>query len=93
MSDASTLDLAAALSGLSGTRATKGPTCTVGQVLQALEQDDPDGHAALVKILDEKHVSSTLIADTLTARGHRVAAQTIRRHRLRVQSSGCSCPT
>ena len=84
--------LANALNGLIDTPALRGPACTVGRILDDLEGTDPDAHGALVNLIDGTHVSAGQIANVLASGGKQVSSQTVRRHRLRLRSSGCACP-
>jgi hypothetical protein len=63
---------------------TKGTTCTVTILLQSLS---PQEQAELVEAL-ESSVQSTALARALQNRGHRIAGQTINRHR----RQECVCP-
>lgn len=90
MSDAPSL--ATALNGLIGGTVLRGPACTVGIILDDLQQTDPDGHSALVNLLDRTQVSAGQIAEVLASGGKAVSSQTVRRHRLRLRSAGCACP-
>lgn len=67
----------------------KGPRCTIGAILDAL---DADTAAKVRSVLDNPAVTATRIADTLTGSGHRVQAPAVARHRRRGSSNGCRCP-
>ena len=65
-----------------------GPRCTIAVLLEKLT--DQEG-AALIKAIDEGKATSTAISQALEKAGHRIAAQTITRHRRRSTSKGCRC--
>ncbi|MGW0562942.1 hypothetical protein ACWDZ4_20540 [Streptomyces sp. NPDC003016] len=68
--------------------AVRGPRCTVGNILEALD----DATARKVReVLDTPTITSTQIADTLTASGHTVQSPAVARHRRRGSSNGCRC--
>ncbi|WP_234445158.1 hypothetical protein [Streptomyces rimosus] len=87
---ADTNGLIAALTQLSDAPpAPRGPRCTVGAILDAL---DAATAQKVRDVLDTRDISATQIADTLTASGHRVQAPAVARHRRRGASNGCRCP-
>lgn len=65
-------------------RIKKGPSCTVGVLLLKLEKADA---ADLQAALDDAGVSATIITKVLAARGERLTAEAIRRHRRKL----CFC--
>ncbi|WP_167162979.1 hypothetical protein [Streptomyces sp. MBT27] len=69
--------------------ARHGPQCTVGAILDSLDEQAAD---SLRHVLDQPQVTSTLIADTLTANGKPIQAPAVARHRRRGASNGCRCP-
>ncbi|MEU0857404.1 hypothetical protein ABZ352_18470 [Streptomyces griseofuscus] len=86
---ADTTGLIAALTKLADAPPTaRGPQCTVGVILAAL---DPATAAKVREVLDTPAVSATQIADALTASGHPVQAPAVARHRRRGGSNGCRC--
>ncbi|MYX26758.1 hypothetical protein GTY75_08755 [Streptomyces sp. SID8381] len=68
--------------------APRGPRCTVGAILDTIDDSTAQTLRAL---LDTRTVSATQIADALTAHGHRVQAPAVARHRRRGASNGCRC--
>ncbi|MEU5181142.1 hypothetical protein AB0G49_13930 [Streptomyces longwoodensis] len=66
----------------------RGPRCTVGIILAAL---DTTTAQKLNQLLDSPAVTSTRIADALTRNGHPVQAPAVARHRRRGASNGCRC--
>lgn len=62
----------------------KGPPCTVALILAELDAKDRD---VLEAVLTDKAVQGTTIARVLTAEGHRVASNTVQKHRRRE----CAC--
>lgn len=70
----------------------KGPRCEFGSFLEHLAGDDPEGHAALQRLLDETTMPATTIAGALREAGHVVSVHSMRRHRKRGTAEGCTCP-
>lgn len=70
------MSLAAALAAQPAAR--RGTPCTVGVVLDGLDQDD---RAAAIQALADRTRTATSIAEALTSIGHPVAKQTVQRHR------------
>ncbi|MFD7763570.1 hypothetical protein [Streptomyces microflavus] len=70
-------------------RAQRGPRCTVGTILAALDDETAQ---KVREVLEQQAVSSTQIADALTSYGHSVQAPAVARHRRRGSSNGCRCP-
>jgi hypothetical protein len=67
----------------------RGARCTVGDILASLDAATAE---KLNGLLDTRMVTSTRIADTLTASGYPVQAPSVARHRRRGASNGCRCP-
>ena len=65
-------------------RLPNGPRCTVGAILDKLDDDD---RAALTAALDDDEVQGSGLARLLSSRGHKVNGNTIQRHR----RGDCSC--
>lgn len=63
---------------------TKGPTCSVGQLLDALPDDERDAVASA--LADPAH-PYTVLSRALGKAGHKIGAETIRRHR----KGDCAC--
>ena len=63
--------------------------CTVGRLLKSLPEKES---AALLKVIDNKNTSMTLLSRVLSSHGHFVGRKTLTRHRLRGQKeTGCVC--
>lgn len=62
----------------------RGTPCSVLLLLHSLSEDD----AAELQVALTADVEATALSRALTARGHRMSADSIRRHRNRV----CLCP-
>jgi len=64
--------------------------CSVGRLLKSLPDKES---AALLKAIDNKDTSMTMLARVLTKHGHAISRKTLTRHRLRGQKEiGCACP-
>ncbi|WP_413100904.1 hypothetical protein [Streptomyces sp. Inha503] len=68
--------------------ARKGPLCGVGTVLMSVDEETA---ATLRRILENRTVSSTAIAEVLSQHGQAVTAYTVARHRRRSRANGCRC--
>jgi hypothetical protein len=66
-----------------------GPQCTVARIMGQISQEDREH---LNRILDNPDIPGSVIADALTRNGYNVADKTVRRHRKRGTSTGCTCP-
>lgn len=69
----------------------RGPQCSVGALLDELQETDPAGHQALIEILENRDITAPVIANALAQLGYKVHRDTIVRHRRRAKGSGCSC--
>ncbi len=81
--------LITALTQLSEASVPRGPRCTVGTILDALDATTVN---QVREVLDRPGISSTQIADALTKHGHPVQAPAVARHRRRGGTNGCRCP-
>lgn len=64
--------------------------CSVGRLLKLLPDKEA---AALLKAIDNKDTSMTMLSRVLTKHGHPISRKTLTRHRLRGQQEiGCVCP-
>lgn len=63
---------------------TKGPACTVGQLLDSLPDDE---RPAVAAALDDPSIPYTVLSRALGKAGHKIGAETIRRHR----KGDCAC--
>ena len=86
-------DLAAALLELPGMKVRSGPACSIAVLLEQLDGQDAAAAGALRAVVDSDAVAPSALARTLSARGHRLAPNTIRRHRRRLSGDGCACLT
>jgi hypothetical protein len=63
--------------------------CGAGKLLRELPEKES---AALLKIIDDKNTSMTMLSRVLSKHGHTVSRKTLTRHRLRGQKEiGCVC--
>lgn len=64
--------------------------CSVGKLLKSLPEKESE---ALLKVIDNKQTSMTMLARVLTKHGYEISRKTLTRHRLRGQKEiGCVCP-
>jgi hypothetical protein len=64
--------------------------CSVGTLLKSLPDKESE---ALLKVIDNKSTSMTMLSRVLLQHGHDVSRKTLTRHRLRGQKEiGCVCP-
>jgi hypothetical protein len=64
--------------------AARGPRCTMGALLEALSATE---NAEVQEALDDPTIHGSGIARALLARGHKMSAATVNRHR----AGDCSC--
>lgn len=82
-------ELASLLADLKAPR--KGPACQFGALLQELAKTDPQGRDALEHAVDNHGIAATIIANACMVAGHDISVHSIRRHRKRGTSDGCTC--
>ena len=64
--------------------------CSVGKLLKSLPDKESE---ALLKVIDNKATSMTMLSRVLLTHGHDLSRKTLTRHRLRGQKEiGCVCP-
>lgn len=68
----------------------RGPRCSIGLLLDQLQESDPKGAEALRARLDDG-TPALVLSDALMKAGHAIKATTVRRHRKRGLSNGCAC--
>ena len=64
--------------------------CSVSKLLKSLPDKESE---ALLKVIDNKQTSMTMLSRVLLTHGHDISRKTLTRHRLRGQKEiGCVCP-
>jgi hypothetical protein len=64
--------------------------CSVAKLLKSLPDKESE---ALLKVIDNKQTSMTMLSRVLLTHGHDISRKTLTRHRLRGQKEiGCVCP-
>lgn len=78
------------LDDLENVNASKGPKCSVNQMLLALEPKESD---AVLAVIDDQQASLTALSRILVKYGYQINAKTLRRHRSRAGRGydGCAC--
>ncbi len=72
------------LAELRGAKIVKGPPCSIGATLAAL---DPTDASDLADALADEAIAATVIARVMTARGYKLGNQAVGRHR----RGDCNC--
>lgn len=69
---------------------SKGPQCSVGQMLKQLE---PKESGAVLAVIDDPESSLTALSRILSKYGYSINSKTLRRHRNRSnrELDGCAC--